>query len=101
MFLESIKPGVGDVTVFVGDTASLFCNTTGLHNPKINWFKNGTIITQDDPRIGFNDQRKILDIKNSKLEDIGQYECVVITEDGEYVEMSMVLKVVGIMCAII
>lgn len=75
-FLEPVRP----VTVLQGETAVLEGKITGSPAPEVQWYRGKELITPaTDSRYkveNFPDGTQRLTIKDSKLEDMGEFRCV-------------------------
>lgn len=71
-----------DVRALRGKKVELFCIYHGVPMPKIAWSKNGKPIEYDE-RVILENYGKSLKIKNTDVEDEGEYSCEASSEIGE------------------
>lgn len=82
-----------DVFVLRGKKAEFFCIYDGSPKPKVEWFREGKPVGNNDERFFFENYGKSLKIKNVDAEDEGKYSCEVSSEIGETQMSSFNLKV--------
>jgi len=72
-----------DITVFEGGAAKFRCQVKGKPKPKIEWLKNGEVVSAD-ARVEqtYEDDLATLVIKKVQLDDQGEYICRASNEEG-------------------
>jgi len=67
-----------DVMVVSGRTALMQCMSSGgSPRPTVTWLKDGVVIAPGTPRHFFTAEDQLLVIVHTRLEDTGNYTCVV------------------------
>uniref|UniRef100_A0A1I7RWJ2 Down syndrome cell adhesion molecule-like protein Dscam2 n=1 Tax=Bursaphelenchus xylophilus TaxID=6326 RepID=A0A1I7RWJ2_BURXY len=62
--------------LITGRSVTLYCEAGGKPTPRIEWFLNGTLITEENAtNIVFGTENKFIQISNATLADKGVYEC--------------------------
>ncbi|XP_055516059.1 hemicentin-1-like [Leucoraja erinacea] len=65
------------VTVIEGNSLSLFCECSGIPSPRLQWWKNGLLLTsEDNGQIIVHSGRQMLRILGTRISDSGNYTCV-------------------------
>ncbi|XP_059193550.1 hemicentin-1 [Centropristis striata] len=78
----SLTFGGQEEKVRINGSLTLSCLTKGFPEPKVNWFKDGQLLTGNF-RAGIQESGQILVIENAMLSHEGQYTCVVTNSAGE------------------
>uniref|UniRef100_A0A8C9ZSF2 OBSCN n=1 Tax=Sander lucioperca TaxID=283035 RepID=A0A8C9ZSF2_SANLU len=72
-----------NATFVAGEDAQFTCVIQSAPNPKIRWFKDGRLLTDQEKYQTYSELRSgvlVLVIKNLTERDLGHYECEVVTE---------------------
>ncbi|XP_054466068.1 hemicentin-1 [Anoplopoma fimbria] len=78
----SLKFGGQGEKVRINGSLTLSCLTKGFPEPKVNWFKDGQLLTGNF-HAGIQESGFVLNIENAMLSHEGQYTCVVTNSAGE------------------
>ncbi|XP_033947808.1 hemicentin-1 [Pseudochaenichthys georgianus] len=78
----SLKFGRQEEKVRINGSFILSCLTKGFPDPKVNWFKDGQLLT-GNLHAGIKESGYTLQIENAMLSHEGQYTCVVTNSAGE------------------
>ena len=92
------------VNVTSNEQLTLMCNATGFPLPSIQWYQNGTLVTEDD-RISISnltDSRSVLStltVSVAMTNDSGDYQCNATNSAGNIVSDTVTVLVQGVcMC---
>ncbi|VDI07959.1 roundabout, axon guidance receptor 1 [Mytilus galloprovincialis] len=69
-------------TLATDETALLHCDAFGNPQPIVQWYKNGNLLSSDDPRIQ-QKSSNTLQISGLRVSDTGMYSCKASSETGE------------------
>uniref|UniRef100_A0A8C4IV11 Hemicentin-2 n=1 Tax=Dicentrarchus labrax TaxID=13489 RepID=A0A8C4IV11_DICLA len=78
----SLTFGGQEEKVRINGSLTLSCLTKGFPEPKVNWFKDGQLLT-GNIHAGIQESGHLLHIENAMMSHEGQYTCVVTNSAGE------------------
>ncbi|XP_069039515.1 hemicentin-1 isoform X2 [Lepisosteus oculatus] len=78
----SVRFGAREAKVHVNKTLVLSCQSRGVPEPTVQWYKNGQLL-KNDSHVEIGERGRVLWIQKALLSHEGQYTCVASSEAGE------------------
>nr|XP_018668081.2 hemicentin-1 [Ciona intestinalis] len=76
----------GDITVDIGETATLSCENDAVPTPSVKWSKSGVELNdelgEDQGKVAISENGHLLIISDAQEDDVGRYLCIVSNDAG-------------------